>query len=128
MSDNRIVYGLLKEYGVDTSNLSPKEAWGILKDIKNGKVIPISYRGADYAENMRRDKKREEVRKKVTSFKLPDEQLPRSIGARWINHEIALPDGSSAHFVEGSKLQDKVVFAGKGCRRKIDCVDTLVKQ
>ena len=34
MSDNRIVYGLLKEYGVDTSNLSPKEAWELLKKIK----------------------------------------------------------------------------------------------
>ena len=60
-------------------------------------------------------------------IKLPDETLPRSVGAKWINHEIALPDGNVAKFVEGSKLQNKEVFAGKGCKRKIDQVSDLVR-
>lgn len=59
---------------------------------------------------------------------LPDEQLPRSIGAKWENADIFMPDGSIAHFVEGTKLQNKEVFAGKGCRRKIDIVDRLVSK
>lgn len=53
------------------------------------------------------------------SYKLPDEQLPSSVGAKWRNYDISMPDGSIAHFVEGSKLQDKEVFAGRGCRTKI---------
>lgn len=57
---------------------------------------------------------------------LPDEQLPRSVGAKWENADIFMPDGSIAHFVEGTKLQDKEVFAGKGCHRKIDVIDRLV--
>ncbi len=61
------------------------------------------------------------------SYPLPDEQLPYSVGAQWKNYDISMPDGSVAHFVEGSKLQDKEVFAGRGCRRKIDCIDSLVK-
>nr|DAN10095.1 MAG TPA: hypothetical protein [Caudoviricetes sp.] len=59
---------------------------------------------------------------------LPDEQLPRSVGAKWENADIFMPDGSIAHFVEGTKLQDKEVFAGKGCRRKIDVIDRLVSK
>ncbi len=83
----------------------------------------------------RDEKKRDAVRHiydsdspngEVDSYRLPDEQLPKSVGAKWANYEVLLPDGSAARFVEGTKLQDKEVFAGKGCKRKIDCVDRLV--
>ena len=62
------------------------------------------------------------------TIKLPDEQLPYSVGAKWINHEILLSDGKYAKFVEGTKIQNKEVFAGMGCKRKIDCVDSLVER
>ena len=62
------------------------------------------------------------------TIKLPDEQLPRSVGAKWRNLKISLPNGEYACFVEGSKLQDKEIFAGAGCRRKIDEIDSLVAQ
>ena len=62
------------------------------------------------------------------TIKLPDEYIPKSVGAKWINYDIALPDGSVAKFVEGSKLQDKEIFAGKGCRREIDELDNLVEK
>ena len=61
------------------------------------------------------------------TIKLPDEQLPRSVGAKWSNHVINLSNGQTARFAEGSKLQNKEVFAGKGCKRKIDEVDGLVR-
>ncbi len=64
----------------------------------------------------------------VDSINLPDEILPKSIGAQWANHKILMPDGTYAKFVEGSKLQNKEVFAGKGCRRKIDEVNRLVEK
>lgn len=57
---------------------------------------------------------------------LPDEQIPKSVGAKWKNHKISLPDGNVASFVEGSRLQNKQAFAGMGCKRQIDCVDFLV--
>ena len=57
---------------------------------------------------------------------LPDEVLPRSIGARWSNYEILLGDGTVAHFQEGSKLHHIEVIAGKGKKRKIDEIDGLV--
>lgn len=57
---------------------------------------------------------------------MEDEQLPVFISARWINEEIKMPDGSIAKFVEGSKIINKQVFAGKGCTRQIDCIDWLV--
>ena len=60
-------------------------------------------------------------------IKLPDEQLPKSVGARWVNEIISMPDGTSAKFVEGSKITNKQVFVGKGCKRKIDEVERLVK-
>ena len=57
---------------------------------------------------------------------LPDEQLPRSLGAKWMNYDILMPDGTIGRFLEGSKLHHKEVFAGKGCKRKIDQIDMLV--
>ena len=57
---------------------------------------------------------------------LPDEQLPHSLGAKWMNYDILMPDGTIGHFLEGSKLHHKEVFAGKGCKRKIDQIDMLV--
>lgn len=61
------------------------------------------------------------------TIKLPDEELPKSVGAKWGNYEIILANGETVHLAEGSKLQDKEVFAGKGCKRKIDEVDNLVR-
>ena len=61
-------------------------------------------------------------------WKLPDEQLPRSVGAKWRNENITLLDGTIGHFLEGSKLQDRKIFAGKGVRRKIDDIDRLVRE
>ena len=58
---------------------------------------------------------------------LPDEDLPKSVGAMWRNHEIIMPDGSIAKFVEGSKLQNKQVFAGYGTRTPIRDIDRLNK-
>lgn len=59
---------------------------------------------------------------------LPDEDIPRSVGAKWKNYDIDMQDGTTAHLAEGSKLQNKEIFAGRGCKRKIDDIDRLVKQ
>ena len=59
---------------------------------------------------------------------LPDEFLPHSLGAKWANYEIAMPDGTIARFQEGSKLHHKEVIAGKGHRRKIDEINGLVSK
>ena len=39
-----------------------------------------------------------------------------------------MPDGTKAIFAEGTKLQNKEVFAGKGCKRKIDTIDKLMQE
>ena len=59
--------------------------------------------------------------------KLPDEQLPRSVGAKWANEKIRIPGKGHARFVEGAIIREKEVFAGKGCRRKIDEIHRLIK-
>ena len=61
------------------------------------------------------------------SYFLTDEILPKSLSAKWANYEITLHNGKTAHFAEGSRLQNKEVFAGKGCKRKIDEEDRLVR-
>lgn len=65
---------------------------------------------------------------KSETLSLPDEILPRSVGARWSNYEIRMPDGTIACFQEGSKLHHKEVIAGKGHKRKIDEIDGLVSK
>lgn len=68
------------------------------------------------------------VLQKRNVIKLPDEMLPKSVGAKWGNYEIVMPDGSIAKFVEGSKIQDKEVFAGYGTRTPIRMQDWLNKK
>ena len=68
-----------------------------------------------------------ELPEEEQTLHLPDEILPRSLSARWANYEITLPNGKKAHFAEGSRIQNKEVFAGKGCKRKIDEEDRLVR-
>lgn len=55
-----------------------------------------------------------------------DEQLPHSVGAKWANYNIRMPDGTTAKFVEGAKLEHKDIIAGYGQRRKIDIINKLV--
>lgn len=59
-------------------------------------------------------------------IQLPDETLPRSVGAKWANYEIELADGEKVKLLEGSKLHHKEVFAGKGTKTPIREVDKLV--
>lgn len=50
---------------------------------------------------------------------LCDEYIPKSVGAKFKNYDIMdLQTGEKYHFAEGSKLQDKEVFAGKGCEKE----------
>ena len=58
---------------------------------------------------------------------LPDEMLPRSVGAKWSNEEISMPDGTIAKFVEGSKITHKEVFAGAGIKKPIRDIERLIK-
>ena len=55
----------------------------------------------------------------VGRLRLPDEQLPRSVGAKWRNEKVLdLKTGKYYHFAEGSKLQDVEVFAGYGTQKE----------
>lgn len=65
--------------------------------------------------------------KESDTYSLPDEILPNSLSAKWINEDIKMPDGTVAHFVEGSKLHNIEVFAGKGTKKPIRDVERLVK-
>lgn len=48
---------------------------------------------------------------------LNDIQLPKSVGARWSNYDILdLDTGDYFNFVEGTKIQNVKVFAGKGVK------------
>ena len=51
-------------------------------------------------------------------IKLPDIQIGRSIGAKSLNYDVFdLETGEMFKFVEGTRLQDVEVFAGKGVRK-----------
>ena len=62
------------------------------------------------------------------TIRLPDETIPKSIGAKWVNEDISMPDGTTAKFVEGSKITHKEVFAGKGTKTPIRDIERLVKE
>ena len=60
------------------------------------------------------------------TIKLPDETIPKSVGAKWVNEEIMMPDGGKASFVEGSIITHKQVFAGKGTKKPIRDINRLL--
>ncbi|MCL2095986.1 MAG: hypothetical protein FWH10_03690 [Oscillospiraceae bacterium] len=59
-------------------------------------------------------------------LRLPDIEVGRSLGAKFRNYDIMLPDGEIANLTEGSIITNIEVIAGKGKNRKIDIADTLV--
>lgn len=52
--------------------------------------------------------------------------IPHSLGAKASNHKIRLPDGSYTTFVEGTRITNVKVIAGKGRERQIDEIDNLL--
>lgn len=81
---------------------------------------------SSYREILKAQMNEEEPSEAYTSALTEDESLPRSVGAKWANYDIRMPDGTTAKFLEGAKLEHKEVIAGYGCRRKIDIIDYLV--
>lgn len=59
-------------------------------------------------------------------IKLPDIQIGRSIGAKAKNYNILMPNGEYVNLVEGTKITNSTVIAGKGKDRKIDELDGIV--
>lgn len=59
---------------------------------------------------------------------LANEIIPRSVGAKYRNYDIKMPDGKMAHFAEGTHITNKQVFAGAGTKTPIHDVDRLVRQ
>lgn len=99
---------------------------------ENGIELPLEENGAvdiqkllNLYDEWMKSNKSDEAEK--DSYFLPDETLPKSLSAKWANYEITLPNGKTAHFAEGSRIQNKEVFAGKGCKRKIDEEERLVR-
>lgn len=64
-------------------------------------------------------------------IKLEDIEIGRSIGAKAKNYDILDPaSGEYFNFVEGTKIQDAEVFAGKGCKKPLakEVAEGLAKQ
>lgn len=83
--------------------------------------------GAKLSKDVRRKLKTSLAKyiSRINGIKLPDETLPRSVGAKWHNFEISMPDGSKAKFVEGTKIQNKHAFAGYGTKTPIRDIERL---
>jgi hypothetical protein len=61
-------------------------------------------------------------------LRLPDIQLGRSLGAKWKNYDIEMPDGDTLNLTEGTKITNVEVIAGKGKNRQIDEIDGLIEE
>jgi len=59
-------------------------------------------------------------------IKLEDFTIGRSLGAKAKNYDIKLPNNEIVHLTEGSRVTNVQVIAGKGRKREIDIVQTLL--
>lgn len=85
------------------------------------RIKSIEYR--EFSENVGIRAKTERLRvceplKNATSrdiIKLPDTDIPRSVGAKALNYDIEdKATGTVYHYAEGTKIQNREVFAGYG--------------
>lgn len=54
--------------------------------------------------------------------------IPRSLGAKTLNHTVLLPDGSYTTFTEGTRITNVKAIAGKGRNRQIDEIENLLER
>lgn len=54
--------------------------------------------------------------------------IHKSLGAKSRNYYVELPDGEYTHFIEGTRITNIEVIAGKGRLRQIDELDLLVER
>ncbi|MBQ2702126.1 MAG: hypothetical protein IJF64_03960 [Clostridia bacterium] len=101
-----------------------------------GKNQPYDEQNGQYGKALTTKEKLEQAKRiygddyedsESDTIKLPDETLPRSLSAKWANYDILAPDGTVAHYQEGSKLHHKEVIAGKDHKRKIDDIERVSK-
>ena len=94
---------------------------GRLHGEEDGKFVP---KGKTKVKPYDSKDKLQELKRRI---KQQDEKLPKSVGAKWANEDILMPDGSIANFAEGSKVT-REVFAGKGTKTPIRDIERLVKE
>lgn len=54
--------------------------------------------------------------------------IPHSLGAKVLNYDIKLPDGTYAQLTEGTRITHIKTIAGKGRDRQIDMIQTLLER
>lgn len=59
---------------------------------------------------------------------LPDIQIGRSVGAKFKNYDIELPNKEIVHLEEGSRITNIQLIAGKGRNRQIDELPVLLEK
>ena len=59
---------------------------------------------------------------------LPDIQIGRSVGAKFKSYDIELPNKEIVHLVEGSRITNVQLIAGKGRNRQIDELPMLLEK
>lgn len=52
--------------------------------------------------------------------------IPHSLGAKALNYKVLMPDGSYTSFIEGTRITDVKIIAGKGRERQIDEIENLL--
>ena len=107
-------------------NKHPRDSDGKFTDKDGSNKEPRQNTSNNEIQNKRQELENK-YNSELTTF-LPDEQLPFSVGAMWKNKDILMPNGEYAHFVEGSKIINKQVFAGKGTKTPIRDIERLVRQ
>lgn len=63
---------------------------------------------------------------KSSIIKEPDIYIGRSVGAKAKNYRVRLPDGTYTELAENTSITNIQVIAGKGRRRDIDAIETLM--
>ncbi len=105
--------------------------WNLGKEELNTLKKRAEYFGLDKTKNFEEYKGKylKAVEKLGENSKIEsDIEIHKSVGAKFNNYAVRLPDGSEVPFTEGTRITNIKTIAGKGRERQIDMVDLLVDE
>ncbi len=111
--------------------LLQRAKWNVGEEELNTLKKRAEYFGLDKTKNFEEYKGKylKAVEKLGENSKIEsDIEIHKSVGAKFNNYAVRLPDGSEVPFTEGTRITNIKTIAGKGRERQIDMVDLLVDE
>lgn len=125
MADNRVAYGLAKKYGIDTTDMSPKEVWDALEE--KGVKIPDKSKNLEKKNELVK-KYSSEMEKDITSDMGDTKTLNKDITHIRNHYNWAIENGFVSPLISFEDYKNIAIELSKIAIGKIAADGTKIKE